>query len=214
MDTVSFRRQAAAWSLVAGGILVGIAYFVDPDMSADGVDLARAYAEEPERIQVSAVALRLAFALVLVPVFVLAGEVRGRGGGLATLAAALALLGAGLSGLLVVDLYDLAIYDQHGGEGWQAVSARLEALPGMHLLFLTAYLPHLLALPVAMVAAWRAGIAPGWGIALAAAAPLATLAAPAWGLLVMAGLHVVLGVVLWRILRAPGPRATPPPRVA
>ena len=115
-SAISFRRYAAASALVVSGLLIVLAYFTDPAIEEDGRELARAYAQNPGRIQISAHALRLAFALQIVPVFVLTSMIRERGAWLANFAAALACLGmTTLPGLLVVDFYDLAIYDAVGG---------------------------------------------------------------------------------------------------
>ncbi len=88
---------------------------MDPDIGAEGHELARAYAKNPGRIQLSAHGLRLAFALLIVPVFVLISMIRERGAWVANVAGILAVLGmTTMPGLLVVDFFDIAIYGELG----------------------------------------------------------------------------------------------------
>ena len=204
MSALSFRRVAAAWALVASGLLIVFAFFMDPAIEAEGRELARAYAENPGRIQLSAHALRLAFALLIVPVFVLTSMIRGRGSWAANSATILAVLGmTTLPGLLVVDFYDLAIYGELGGDAWQAVSDRLEQLPGMIIFFLSAFVPFVLALPLIFLAAWRAELLSSWPAALAIAGAVAAQVVPGGaGLLLEAAVLIVLGYVLSRMFKS------------
>lgn len=204
MSALSFRRLAAVWALVLSGALIVFATFMDPAIDADGVELARAYAENPERIQFSAHGLRLAFALPIVPVFVLISMIRSRGAWLANVAGICAVLGmTTLPGLLVVDFYDLAIYDELGAQAWQAVTDRLEQLPGMMAMFLSAFIPFVLALPIALVASWRAGLLAWWPAVLAFASIFAVQVVPGGtGLLIGGVVQVVLGFALYRMFKA------------
>ncbi len=203
MSAVAFRQSAAAWSLVISGVLIAVAFFADPDIGAEGEALARSYAENPERIQVSAHSLRLAFALLIVPVFVLVSLIRGRGAWLANAAGLLGVLGmATMPGLLIVDFYDLAIYGELGVDAWQAVNDRLAELPGMLLMFLTAFLPFVLALPLVLAAAWRAGLVPWWPALLALVGWIAAQAVPGGiGLLIVGAVLIVLGYVVQRMVQ-------------
>lgn len=203
MSALSFRRLAAVWALVLSGTLIVFATFMDPAIDADGVELARAYAENPERIQFSAHGLRLAFALPIVPVFVLISMIRSRGAWLANVAGICAVLGmTTLPGLLVVDFYDLAIYGELGPQAWQAVTDRLEQLPGMIVLFLSAFIPFVLALPIVLVASWRAGLMAWWPAALAFASVFAVQVVPGGaGLLIGGVVQVVLGFALYRMFK-------------
>ncbi|CAN5880368.1 hypothetical protein BH23ACT12_BH23ACT12_22080 [soil metagenome] len=204
MSALSFRRFAAVWALVLSGGLIVFAFFMDPDIGAEGRELARSYAESPERIQLSAHGLRLAFALLIVPVFVLISMIRERGAWLANTAGILAVLGmTTMPGLLVVDFFDVAIYSELGGDAWQAVSDHLEELPGMVIMFVSAFIPFLLALPLILVAAWRGGLLSWWPGVLALAGAVAAQAVPGGiGLLVEAGVLIFLGYVLARMFRA------------
>ena len=108
-----------------------------------------------------------------------------------------------LPGLLIVDFYDVAIYGELGGDAWQAVSDRLEELPGTIIMFLSAFVPFALALPVSLAAAWRAGLLSWWPGLLALAGTVAAQVVPGGiGLLIWAGVLVVLGYVLWHLFES------------
>lgn len=212
MSAISFRRLAAGWALVLSGVLIAVGVFVDPDIGAQGLELARSYAENPGRIQVSAHALRLAFAFLIVPVFVLISLIRAKGAWLANVAGILAVLGmTTLPGFLVVDFYDLAIYGQLGGDAWQKVNDRLEELPGMILMFMSAFIPFVLALPTAFLAAWRSKLLPWWPALLSISGAIAAQTVPGGaGLLVEAAVLIVLGFVLLRMFRSLPKEMVPP----
>ena len=212
MSAVAFRQSAAAWSLVISGVLIAVAFFADPDIGAEGEELARIYADNPERIQFSAHSLRLAFALLIVPVFVLVSLIRGRGAWLANAAGILGVLGmTTMPGLLIVDFYDIAIYGELGVDAWQRVNDRLAELPGMLLMFLTAFLPFVLALPLVLTAAWRAGLLPWWPALLALVGWIAAQAVPGGiGLLIVGAVLIVLGYVVQRMFRGYPARPRPP----
>ena len=141
---------------------------------------------------------------MIVPIFVLISRIRGRGAWLANVAGILAVLGmTTMPGLLVVDFYDIAIYGELGGDAWQKVSDRLEELPGMILMFLTAFVPFVLALPLALAAAWKAGLLSWWPPVLALAGAAAAQFVPgSAGLLIEAAVLIVLGYALHRMFRA------------
>jgi hypothetical protein len=134
-------------------------------------------------------------------VFALVGLVRGRGAWLANVAAILAVLGATtLPGFLLVDFYDIAIYDEVGGDSYDAISDRIEELPGATVLFITGFLGHVLCLPFALFAAWRGALLPLWtpiivSIAVVLAQALQPLGS---GLLILAVAMVALAYALYR----------------
>jgi hypothetical protein len=58
-------------------LLIVAGFFLDPDIGASGRELAKSYAENPGRIQLSADALHFAFAFLAVPVLGLVVVIRG-----------------------------------------------------------------------------------------------------------------------------------------
>jgi hypothetical protein len=199
------RQGAVVVAPVLAAILIVAGFFLDPAIDKSGRELAREYAEHPAREQVSALAFHFAFALLSIPAVALIVAVRGRGVWLANLAAFLACLGmTTLPGFLLTDFYDIAIYGELGGDAWDTVNDRLEELPGAAVMFLTGVLGFLLALPVALLAAWRAGLLHWWPAALVFAGSIAAQAVPeGFGLLIWAGTLVVLGYILRRLASAP-----------
>jgi hypothetical protein len=197
-SALAFRRHAAIWAPLVSAVLIVVASFLDPDIGASGRELAKEYAENPGRIQLSALSLRLAFALLIIPAFLLIWMVRERGAWVANVAGVLAVLGmTTLPGFLLTDFYDVAIYGELGGDAWQQVNDRLEELPGATLLFLSAFLGFFLTLPVALLAAWRARLLPWWPALVVSAGAIATQPIPGgFGLLVLAAALAALTYAL------------------
>jgi hypothetical protein len=195
-------------------VLLVVGVFVDPDIEANGRELARAYAENPDQEQVSALAFHFAFVMWAPIVFALVGLIRGRGAWLANIAAVLAVLGATtLPGFLLTDFYDIAIYGELGGDAWQQVDDRIQELPGATVLFITGFLGHVLCLPLVLFAAWRAGLVALW---VPLAMTITVVAAQALqpfgsGLLVLAGMLVVLAYVLSKLDWTPRSETTMSP---
>jgi hypothetical protein len=198
---LALRRLAVVWASAVSGILIVAAFFLDPDIGASGRELAREYAENPGRIQLSALSLRFAFALLVLPSFALIRAVRERGAWLANVAGLCAVLGmTTLPGFLLVDFYDVAIYGELGGDAWQAVTDRLEELPGATFMFVTGFFGFLLTLPIALVAAWRARLLPWWPALVVSAGQIAAQAIPGgFGLLLMAASLVALTYALRQV---------------
>jgi hypothetical protein len=199
---LSFRRLGLVAAPVIAAVLLVAGVFLDPDIDGEGRELARAYAENPGREQVSALAFHFAFVMWAPVVFALVGLVRGRGVWLANVAAVLAVLGATtLPGFLLTDFYDIAIYGELGGEAWDQVNDRLEELPGAAILFITGFFGHMLCLPLALFAAWRARAVPLWApVAILAATLFAQLPTPAGiGLLALAAALLAVAYALSKL---------------
>jgi hypothetical protein len=192
--------------MAAAGLVAGV--FLDPAIDESGRELAREYAENPGREQVSALAFHFAFVMWAPIVFALVGLVRGRGAWLANIAAVLATLGATtLPGFLLTDFYDIAIYGELGGDAWDQVNDRIEELPGATILFITGFLGHMLCLPVVLFGAWRARLVPLWvpigmSVVIVAAQTLQPFGS---GLLILAVAMVALAYVLSRLDWRPRP---------
>jgi hypothetical protein len=86
------------------------------------------------------------------------------------------------------DFYDSSIGQLFGVDGALQIEQRMEGMWALQVLALTGALGLILALPVATLAAWRAGFLPWW-------AALATTAAVVGGFFVL-GPTVAAGVVL------------------
>lgn len=212
-SALAFRRYVTIWAPLVSGLLIVAAFFLDPAIGADGREMAKAYAENPGRIQLSALSLRFAFALLIIPAFVLIAMTRGRGAWLANVAAAFAVLGmTTLPGFLLGDFYDVAIYGELGGDAWQTVTDRLEELHGATFLFVSALVSFFLALPLALLAAWRARFLPWWPALVIAVGEISAQAyLGGYGLLVWALTLGALSYALFRMNWSFGPE---PPAAA
>jgi hypothetical protein len=198
---LALRRLAVVWAAAVSGVLIVAAFFLDPDIGASGRELAREYAENPGLIQLSALSLRFAFALLVLPSFALIRAVRERGAWLANVAGLCAVLGmTTLPGFLLVDFYDVAIYGELGGDAWQAVADRLEELPGATFMFITGFFGFFLTLPLALLAAWRARLLPWWPALVVTVGEIAAQAVPGgFGLLLMAATLITLTYALRQV---------------
>jgi hypothetical protein len=198
LSALEVRRAAIVAAPVLAALLIVAGFFLDPATGKSGRELAAEYAAHPGREQVSALAFHFAFALLAIPAVALIVAVRGRGAWWANVAAFLAFLGmTTLPGFLLSDFYDIAIYGELGGRSWEAVDDRIQELPGAGIMFLTGILGFLLTLPVALLAAWRAGLLFWWPAPLLLAGVVCAQAfADGGGLLIWAGTLVVLGYVL------------------
>lgn len=208
-SALGFRRAAVIAAPALSALLLVAGFLFDPAIGESGRELARVYAAHPGREQVSALAFHFAFALLAVPAVALIVAVRARGAWLANLAAVLAFLGlTTLPGFLLTDFYDIAIYGQLGAHGWTAVDGRMQELTGATVMAVTGFIGFLLALPVALLAAWRARLLSWWPALVVLAGSIAARAIPGgFGLLVWASALLVLCYELWRFPAEP--TATP-----
>ena len=199
-SALAIRRLCVIWAPLVSGLLIVAAFFLDPDIGASGRKLAKSYAENPGWIQASAVALRFAFAILIIPAIWLIVSVRERGAWLANVAAIFVVLGmTTLPGFLLTDFYDVAIYGQLGGDAWDRVDDRLGELPGAIFVFVTGFVGYLLALPTALLAAWRARLLPWWPAAAILVAEVCARAVPGgFGLLIWSAALCALTYVLYR----------------
>jgi hypothetical protein len=161
---LSIRR----WFLVASPVLAGLFAILgaasDPAVGQDGVTLWKAYAENPEPLQFKSFGLHWGFAFWLVPTLLIAGLVRGRGVWIANVAAFLGFVGIStLPGLLVVDFYDSAIGQVAGVQTTAQVNEAAEGMWAVAAIVTPGIVGFVLSLPLAAVAAWRAGLVRWWG---------------------------------------------------
>lgn len=204
-SALAARRYAIIVAPLLAALLIVAGFFLDPAIDESGRELAEEYAANPGREQVSALAFHFAFALLAIPAVALIVATRGRGAWLANLAALFAVLGlTTLPGFLLTDFYDIAIYGELGGEAWDAVDDRIQELPGAAVMFITGFFGFLLALPTALLAAWRGGLLPWWPAAMILVGSLCAQAVPdGYGLLIWAATLAVLAYGFARLWREP-----------
>ena len=207
----SSARAARRWFLVLAPTVAGLCAIAgamaDP-YTGDGAALYEAYANEPGTLQVKALAYHFSYLFWAAAALFLSGLVRRRGSWLATVAGVLALLGIStMPGFILADFYDSAIASLFGVEGALQVEERMGGMWALPVLASTGALGLVLALPVATLAAWRAGLLAWWGAAASTAGIVVgffvlgpTVVA---GLVLTAG-FLVLSVALARMDTAPG----------
>jgi hypothetical protein len=127
---------------------------------------------------------------------------------LANAAGLAAILGlTTLPGFLLTGFYDVAICGELGGDAWQTVNDRIEELPGAIVMFVTGFAGFLLALPLALLAAWRARLLPLWPAVAVAVGEVCAQAVPGgFGLLLWA---LALAAVTFALRRLEWPLAAP-----
>ena len=202
---LSVRR----WFLIASPVLAGLfavlgaAY--DPAVGQDGPALYRAYAENPDPLQFKSFGFHWAYAFWLVPALLIAGLVRGRGAWIANIAGILGFVGIStLPGLLFVDFYDSAIGQVAGAETTAEVSALMEGMWGVPAIVVPGLVGFVLGLPVAALAAWRAGLVRWWGLVAVVAGfgAFAVSSVAVWGTVLTT---IFFTVFAYELARGPRP---------
>lgn len=217
MSTTTPPRPATAaihrgptWSvtrilLVASPVLAGafavLGTAADPAVGLDGPELYALYSAEVDRVQLKSLGLHWSYAFLVLPALLVPAYVHGRGRVLAGLGLLLGFVGIStLPGLLFIDYYDSAIGRIHGAEGVDEVVRLMDQMWAVPVFVVPGMLGAALALPVCVLALWRAGLVRWW-------APVAVLAGlvafgqsgPAWwGALLTTVCFAVVAVELAR----------------
>jgi hypothetical protein len=197
------RRRAGGLSLLGAGALTFAGFLVTPWEGPGGTSAQlRTIAAHATQAQVAALLLHFGYLLLVPAAFTLAYLTRRRAGRLSGTGLVLSILGAGLSGLLVTDFFDLALARQLPLGTAARVSDAAKQLPMGAVLAKPTALAAIIGLVLLVLAAWRAGwiswwpalvIFAGWVLAFSGT----TLPrAGAGSALVFAG----LAVVGWRVL--------------
>ena len=198
---LSLRR----WFLIAAPILAGLFAVLgaaaDPAVGQDGRVLYEKYAANPDPLQWKSFGFHWAYAFWTMAAFVLAAHVRRRGVWLANGALLLAFVGATtLPGLLFVDFYDSAIGQVGGADLTVRVNETMESMWGVPAIVVPGLVGFIFSLPVAALAAWRAGIVRWWAVAAVVGGIGAFMLSgvAVWGTLVMTLLFAVFALGLAR----------------
>ena len=201
------------WFLVASPVLAGLFAVLgaanDPAVGQDGAVLYEAYAENPDPLQFKSFGLHWAYAFWLVPPLLIAGLVRARGVWIANVAAFLGFVGIStLPGLLFIDFYDSAIGQVAGAETTAQVSEVMDGMWGVPALFVPGLVGFFLSLPLAAVAAWRAGLVRWLGPVAVVAGYVAFVGSDVavWGVLITTACFSVFAYELARGTRPAQPQ--------
>jgi hypothetical protein len=164
---LAVRRGFLIAAPVLAGLFAVIGAYADPAAGIAGIRLYEIYTDNPGPLQFKSLGFHWAYAFWTVPAFMAAAYVRGRGAWLANVAAFLGFAGmTTLPGMLFSDWYDSAIGQVHGGaEAVQAVQDQMtQTMWGIAWFTVPGMLGLLLALPLATIALWRAGVVRWWAL--------------------------------------------------
>ncbi|MFD2090761.1 hypothetical protein [Blastococcus deserti] len=199
-------RAVRRWVLIvaptAAGVLAIGGAIADPAVGLEGREVYELYAANPEPLQWKSVLYHFSYALWGLAALMLAGLVRRRGSWPANVAGLLGLLGiSSVPGFLMFDFYDSAVGQVHGVDGLLAVNEAMEPMWGVGVMGATGLVGFLLCLPVAVLAAWRAGLLRWWGAltpitGLAVGLMLIGATVPGWAVVTVG--YAVLSVDLAR----------------
>jgi hypothetical protein len=182
-SALRFRRAAVISAAALSGILVLVSMILDPAPEAEGRELIKGYSESLTRSGLHTNLIHYGFALVAPVVYAMVALVRGRGAWLANVAGLLAVTGLStLPGLVLLDFTNVAASLASGLDEAVAVQEQLDELPYFLAIVIPAFLTAVLALPVAVLAMWRAGLVPGYLPIVAVLSALAPNVAPTWWL--------------------------------
>jgi len=194
------RGFLVAAPVLAGLFLTGGA-LADPAAGVAGNDMLRVYAENMERLQLKSLSYHWAYAFWILPALLVVPLVRGRGAWLATITGFIGFLGLStMPGLLMSDFFDSAVTSAHGIEGHEQMMDAMDGLWGIPAFIMPGILGLFVALPLAMITLWRAGLARWWGLAAAVGALVAFMVSNAtWpGTVVATVFLTVVSVALGR----------------
>jgi hypothetical protein len=201
-SALSFRRWAVILAAALSGILVLVSMFVDPVPSAEGRELIQGYAANKGRQGLHTNLIHYGFALFAPVAYAMVGLVRQRGAWIANLAGLFAVIGLStLPGLVLLDYFSVGVEQVAGVDVAFDGQTAAEGLPGFAVLIAPAFVTSLLAVPVALLALWRAGLVAWWLPVMSAATFLAPNVLPGWllGFSIMAAGMLTVAWALWRI---------------
>jgi hypothetical protein len=202
---LGFRRGFLIAAPVLAGLFATVGAVADPAAGIAGKEMLEIYFDNPERLQYKSLGYHWSYAFWIVPAMLIVPMVRGRGAWLATLTGLIGFLGvATMPGLLLSDWFDSAIGAAHGIEGHEAVYNAMEGMWGIPVFIAPGIVALFLALPLAMITLWRAGLARWWGFAASVAAIASFIVSNAtWPGAV--GATVFLGIVSVALAKATDP---------
>lgn len=156
--------------IVAAPVLAAAFAFVgavgDPAAGVNGADMVKTYIEHPGPLQWKSTGYHWAYAFWILPAFLSAALVKGKGAWLANVAALLAFAGmVTLPGMLITDWYASAIGHEFGYAGTHAVETYMEdtmwGVPGFGIAAMAGFV---IGVPLSVVALLRARLVRWWAL--------------------------------------------------
>jgi hypothetical protein len=215
---VAARRLAVIVAIVLAGILAVVGTIADPAPEADGAELVEAYVADPGRVEVKSVAYHFSYTLWMAAALGIVALVRIRGSWLANAAGVLAILGIStMPGFLIGDFVDVAFGRELGAAETARIGDEVQEWWGFLVMAVPGLIGMVLALPGALLAAWRAGLVAWWAPAasIAGVGAFVGFGAQLPGNAIMTAAFGVVAYALWRIplelWLAPGSAVAPEP---
>ena len=203
-SALSFRRWAVILAAGLSGVIVLISIIVEPAPDAEGPEILQAYAANPRAQGLHTNLIHYGFALFAPVAYAMVGLVRRRGAWIANLAGLLAVLGLStLAGLVFLDYFDVAVVHAAGLEAAVNTGDAVEKLPGFAALSAPVFISSILAVPIATLALWRAGLVAWWLPLVAAAAFLGPNFLPGPAIFPFSVAAVGMLIVAWALWRIP-----------
>jgi hypothetical protein len=219
MTATTFSPRITAACLIGSGVLTLAGMAATPWESEGTTEsYLEAIGSAPTQGQIAALLLHFGYLLFVPALFGLFALTRAHGGKLRAIGGFLAVLGlVTLPGLLIVDFYSIALYEQLPLDQAVKVEDAVAETFGAAIMQLTGAMPGLIGFTLVLAAAWRAGVLPaaapalwfaGWVIGFTGIGGM--------GAAIIAGSAVTLaGLVLAaRAVLDPAPRAALTPQPA
>jgi hypothetical protein len=174
MQAKPLSRRLTGGCLVAAPVLILAGLILTPYAPHSGT---RSYqdtlAAHPTRAQIAAIVLEIGYILLVPAVFGLIAHARPASRWLRTPGAVLAVIGTAiLPGLLVTDIYDLALAQKLPRGLSVAVADHASSSLAAVIMSSPAVIGTVLGTTLLIAAAWRAGLAPAWAAPLVLAGSL------------------------------------------
>jgi hypothetical protein len=162
----TLRRRAAGLSFLGAGIISMAGFLVTPWEGGPGEETyLRSLVEHPRQAVIAATLLHFGYLLFVPAAFVMARLARRGARKLSAWGISLAVLGSGLSGLLVTDLYDLSIARHVGTAAGSPISEMKDvpfAAVGIVGMAVLSAIPLIVGLVLLAGAMRQARLAPLW----------------------------------------------------
>ena len=164
LKAARWRRRAGMLSLAGAGVITLAGFLVEPWAATAG-DAAeyQAFVDQPTRAMLAAVLLHFGYLLFVPAAFALLPIAVHRGRRLAHVGIVFAVLGAGESGILVIDFYNLAISRSIGAQQAVALGTQQDqVMSGIALIALPSMIGLLLGAVLMAFAQWRGRLVRLW----------------------------------------------------
>jgi hypothetical protein len=154
------RRTGGALSLMGAGTLICISLAMIPYQNETSAEYLQTGVDHRTNILWAAVVLHFGYLLLVPAAFTLVRLARRRTPRTSLVALLLAGLGSGLSGIIVVDFYDVALANALPADQALDIWNLASSYPQGGIIVATSVLPMALGINLAVYAAWRARAIP------------------------------------------------------